>query len=42
MRMKVMMKNTMKTNNNSKKIVEIKSFKDQIHILKEIPWLNDY
>ena len=30
------------TNNNFKKIDETKSFKDQIDILKEIPWLNDY
>ena len=29
-------------NNNFKKIDETKSFKDQIDILKEIPWLNDY
>ena len=30
------------TNNNFKKIDETKSFEDQIDILKEIPWLNDY
>ena len=29
-------------NNNFKKIDETKSFEDQIDILKEIPWLNDY
>ena len=29
-------------NNNFKKIDETKSFKDQIDMLKEIPWLNDY
>ena len=29
-------------NNNFKKIDETKSFKDQIDILKEIPWLNNY
>ena len=29
-------------NNSFKKTDEIKSFKDQIEILKEIPWLNDY
>ena len=29
-------------NNNFKKIDETKSFKDQIGILKEIPWLSDY
>ena len=29
-------------NNNFKKIDETKSFKDQIYILKEIPWLNGY
>ena len=29
-------------NNNFKKIDETKSFKDQIDILKEIPWLNYY
>ena len=29
-------------NNNFKKIDETKSFKDQIDILKEMPWLNDY
>ena len=28
--------------NNFKKIDETKSFEDQIDILKEIPWLNDY
>ena len=35
--------NTVKEiNNNFKKINEIKSFEDQIDILKKIPWLNDY
>ena len=29
-------------NNNFKRIDETKSFKDQIDILKKIPWLNDY
>ena len=29
-------------NNNFKKSDETKSFKGQIDILKEIPWLNDY
>ena len=29
-------------NNNFEKIDETKSLKDQIDILKEIPWLNDY
>ena len=29
-------------NNDFKKIDETKSFKDQIDILKEVPWLNDY
>ena len=29
-------------NNNFKKIDETKSFKDQIDILKKIPWLNSY
>ena len=29
-------------NNNFKEIDEAKSFKDQIDILKKIPWLNDY
>ena len=29
-------------NDNFKNIDETKSFKDQIGILKEIPWLNDY
>ena len=29
-------------NDNFKNIDETKSFKDQIDILKEIPWLNDY
>ena len=29
-------------NNNFKKIDETKSFEDQIDILKEMPWLNDY
>ena len=29
-------------NNNFKEIDETKSFEDQIDILKEIPWLNDY
>ena len=29
-------------NNNFEKIDETKSFEDQIDILKEIPWLNDY
>ena len=29
-------------NNNFKKIDETKSFEDQIDILKEIPWLNNY
>ena len=29
-------------NNNFKKIDETKSFKDQIDILKKIPWLNEY
>ena len=33
---------TEQINNNFKKIDETKSFKDQIDILKEIPWLNDY
>ena len=29
-------------NNNFKNIDETKSFKDQIHVLKEIPDINDY
>ena len=29
-------------NNNFKRIDETKSFKDQIDILKKIPWLNGY
>ena len=29
-------------NNNFKKIDETKSFEDQIDILKEISWLNEY